>query len=138
MAEHRDQILVRATPGFLTAVDEWRREQADLPSRAEALRRLATIAMEPQADYADRRAGRHRPAGLGMDVPTWLIEQLDKRAATHSKTREEMALAFLVLGMHNFGASAAAAMVDAKKRSEKKLDDDFARPKPKRTRRNRI
>ena len=27
-------------PGWLAKIDDWRRQQADLPSRAEAIRRL--------------------------------------------------------------------------------------------------
>ncbi len=39
--EKRNQVLVRATPELLEQIDRWRRRQPDMPSRAEALRRLA-------------------------------------------------------------------------------------------------
>jgi hypothetical protein len=41
-----DQILVRVPPSMTEAVDAWRREQHDLPTRAEALRRLAATALK--------------------------------------------------------------------------------------------
>ncbi len=36
---------MRAGPGWLARVDEWRRSQPDLPSRAEAIRRLVEKAL---------------------------------------------------------------------------------------------
>ena len=37
---------MRADDDFLEKVDEWRRDQPDLPSRAEAIRRLVAIAVK--------------------------------------------------------------------------------------------
>lgn len=34
------QVVVRIQPGMLDALDEWRRKQKDLPTRAEAIRRF--------------------------------------------------------------------------------------------------
>jgi hypothetical protein len=34
-------IATRVQPGLLKQIDDWRRAQSDLPSRPEALRRLA-------------------------------------------------------------------------------------------------
>lgn len=39
------QIVVRTKPDLLDAIDRWRAAQADLPSRAEALRRFAANAL---------------------------------------------------------------------------------------------
>lgn len=43
------QIQMRASDEFIRTIDDWRREQSDLPPRAEAIRRLITmgIAAEP-------------------------------------------------------------------------------------------
>jgi hypothetical protein len=49
MAEKNDEeemtqrFELRITPSFLTIIDGWRRKQDDLPSRAEAIRRLVKI-----------------------------------------------------------------------------------------------
>jgi hypothetical protein len=37
---------MRVSEQFLRTVDDWRRSQTDLPSRAEAIRRLVTLATE--------------------------------------------------------------------------------------------
>jgi hypothetical protein len=39
-------LSIRLRPSQLEAIDEWRREQRDLPSRAEAIRRLLDKALE--------------------------------------------------------------------------------------------
>lgn len=36
---------MRADDDFLSLIDEWRRMEPDLPSRAEAIRRLVTFAI---------------------------------------------------------------------------------------------
>jgi hypothetical protein len=38
-------IQVRTQPDQLAAIDDWRRKQPDLPSRAEAIRRLVEQAL---------------------------------------------------------------------------------------------
>jgi hypothetical protein len=38
-------ISTRVQPDMLKRLDAWRREQPDLPSRPEALRRLADLAL---------------------------------------------------------------------------------------------
>ena len=38
-------LQMRVSPGYLKSVDEWRRQQPDLPSRSEAIRRLTAIAL---------------------------------------------------------------------------------------------
>jgi metal-responsive CopG/Arc/MetJ family transcriptional regulator len=41
-----EQVVVRLQPDLLSKIDKWRRNQLDLPSRAEAMRRLADKALE--------------------------------------------------------------------------------------------
>lgn len=38
-------VYVRLAMAHLTALDEWRRQQPDLPSRAEAIRRLMELGL---------------------------------------------------------------------------------------------
>lgn len=38
--EQSERFQMRVSPAFLRLVDDWRRKQPDLPSRAEAIRRL--------------------------------------------------------------------------------------------------
>lgn len=40
--------LVRMPPSMARLVDDWRREQVDLPTRAEAIRRLAAMALKAE------------------------------------------------------------------------------------------
>ena len=48
-----EPVLVRLKPSMAKLLDEWRRDQVDIPTRAEALRRLAAMALkeavEPKA-----------------------------------------------------------------------------------------
>jgi hypothetical protein len=39
-------VATRIQPGLLKQIDVWRREQPDLPSRPEALRRLAAKGLQ--------------------------------------------------------------------------------------------
>jgi hypothetical protein len=39
-------IGVRVQPALLSAIDDWRRQQADLPSRPEAIRRIVEQAFD--------------------------------------------------------------------------------------------
>lgn len=41
-----EPVLVRLQPDLAAPIDEWRREQADLPSRAEAIRRLVVKGLD--------------------------------------------------------------------------------------------
>ena len=36
---------MRASPEFMKILDDWRRQQPDLPGRAEAIRRLVDLAL---------------------------------------------------------------------------------------------
>lgn len=38
--EKTEMVTLRASPDFMALVDEWRRNQPDIPTRAEAIRRL--------------------------------------------------------------------------------------------------
>jgi len=47
MARNLDQLLqVRADRKFVEILDDWRRKQPDLPSRAEAIRRLVELGLK--------------------------------------------------------------------------------------------
>jgi hypothetical protein len=61
-AEHEKKIMGRPATGrkgkplqfyaeddFIAAVDEWRGQQAGVPGRSEALRRLTSLALESEA-----------------------------------------------------------------------------------------
>lgn len=41
-----ERLQMRVSPDFLAKVDEWRRTQADLPNRSEAIRRLVELALK--------------------------------------------------------------------------------------------
>jgi len=42
-----DRFEMRVSRDFSARVDDWRRTQPDLPSRAEAIRRLVDLALTP-------------------------------------------------------------------------------------------
>jgi hypothetical protein len=44
--EATERFQMRVAPSFLKAIDEWRRKQADLPTRSEAIRRLIATALK--------------------------------------------------------------------------------------------
>jgi metal-responsive CopG/Arc/MetJ family transcriptional regulator len=41
-----EQVVVRLQPDLLSKIDKWRRNQDDLPSRAEAMRRLVDQSLD--------------------------------------------------------------------------------------------
>jgi len=41
-----EPVLVRLKPSMAQLLDAWRRDQVDLPTRAEAIRRLAAMALK--------------------------------------------------------------------------------------------
>jgi hypothetical protein len=45
VAEKNERFEMRVPTSFLRAIDAWRRKQSDLPSRAEAIRRLVEQAL---------------------------------------------------------------------------------------------
>jgi hypothetical protein len=44
--EKAERFEMRVPASFLKVVDDWRRKQADLPSRAEAIRRLVELGLK--------------------------------------------------------------------------------------------
>jgi hypothetical protein len=46
-------VMVRLQSSLLEQIDVWRRAETDLPSRAEALRRLAGVGLKRKAAKAD-------------------------------------------------------------------------------------
>jgi hypothetical protein len=44
--EQTERFQMRVSPSFLRLIDEWRRKQPDLPSRAEAIRRLVAATLQ--------------------------------------------------------------------------------------------
>jgi hypothetical protein len=53
--EQTERFQMRVSPSFLRLIDEWRRKQPDLPSRAEAIRRLVQRGVS-----ASEKSGRRR------------------------------------------------------------------------------
>lgn len=45
-SEHTERVLFRTSPEWLAQLDNWRREQPDIPSRSEAIRRLVLQALD--------------------------------------------------------------------------------------------
>jgi hypothetical protein len=50
-----EPVLVRLKPSMAQLVDAWRRDQVDLPTRAEALRRLAAMALKDEKGAKERK-----------------------------------------------------------------------------------
>jgi hypothetical protein len=46
MDEKTERFEMRVPASFLKMVDDWRRKQPDLPSRAEAIRRLVELGLK--------------------------------------------------------------------------------------------
>jgi hypothetical protein len=55
-----EPVLVRLKPSMAQLVDAWRRDQVDLPTRAEAIRRLAAMALKSlkDAEKGEKPKGR--------------------------------------------------------------------------------
>ncbi len=45
--EKTQPFQMRASPEWLAMIDDWRRKQPDIPSRAEAIRRLVEKGLKP-------------------------------------------------------------------------------------------
>jgi hypothetical protein len=59
MALTHDKVFqMRATDEFLRRIDDWRRQQSALPSRAEAIRRLIEAGLRAEAAPAPKTAHR--------------------------------------------------------------------------------
>ena len=57
---HDKVFQMRATDEFLRRVDDWRRQQPELPSRAEAIRRLIEAGLRAETAPAPKAAGRKK------------------------------------------------------------------------------
>jgi hypothetical protein len=75
-------VHVRCSDEFLATLDAWRRRQADLPSRSEAIRRLVEEAFTHERPW---RAGPHKGAWTARAMAA---EELDRLGDT-SATEEE-------------------------------------------------
>jgi hypothetical protein len=62
MNEKPSALEMRLGASFLKTVDEWRRKQKDLPSRAEAIRRLVERGLANQAPARQLNKGAKRIA----------------------------------------------------------------------------
>jgi hypothetical protein len=58
MAAKNERFEMRVDPQMWARIDEWRRRQPDLPSRAEAIRRLVEAALGPKKRPLRGRKGR--------------------------------------------------------------------------------
>lgn len=47
--EKSERFQMRVAPSFWQAIDEWRRKQPDIPSRAEAIRQLVDAGLKAKA-----------------------------------------------------------------------------------------
>jgi hypothetical protein len=46
MTEQTERFEMRVTKAFLKSIDDWRRREEDLPTRAEAIRRLVEVGIK--------------------------------------------------------------------------------------------
>jgi metal-responsive CopG/Arc/MetJ family transcriptional regulator len=49
MDEKAERFEMRVTKSFLQSIDDWRRRQEDLPTRAEAIRRLVELGIRAKS-----------------------------------------------------------------------------------------
>ncbi len=52
-----ERLQMRVSPEFLRKIDDWRRGEADLPPRSEAIRRLVEMAIESTRPRSIKRRG---------------------------------------------------------------------------------
>ncbi|MFN0137848.1 MAG: hypothetical protein ACKVS9_17220 [Phycisphaerae bacterium] len=96
MAEHSNRFYVRCDPTFFTIIDDWRRNQSPIPSRARAIRELAmrgASADKYLATILKQTNDRLAQAGLmeaGQSddwyrrLQAWIVENLDFAARIDS------------------------------------------------------
>jgi metal-responsive CopG/Arc/MetJ family transcriptional regulator len=83
MEEKTERIEMRLNTSFLKTVDNWRRKQRDLPSRAEAIRRLAECGLASStATPPQLRKGSRRKAAEMADRE---IDRLGDQAVTNEE-----------------------------------------------------
>lgn len=68
--EKTETFNMRVSPAFLRMIDEWRRQQTDLPSRAEAIRRLVVLGLLPWQDIIEQLKDTLETARSEGRVPT--------------------------------------------------------------------
>jgi hypothetical protein len=93
MALTNDRVFqMRVTEEFLRSIDDWRRQQPDLPSRAEAIRRLteAGLGKAPvSAPPGGSNPGRARkPASAKTAAPRAKKPTAPDRKASPSSSKE--------------------------------------------------
>jgi metal-responsive CopG/Arc/MetJ family transcriptional regulator len=52
--EHTERLQMRVPRAFVEAVDGWRRQQSDLPSRSEAIRRLVLVGISSSKQVLEK------------------------------------------------------------------------------------
>ena len=59
-----ERFEMRATPDWIARVDDWRRSQPSIPSRAEAIRQLIDLVLvtDPTPGPHFTQGGNHEPA----------------------------------------------------------------------------
>jgi hypothetical protein len=79
---HDRQFQMRVSDEFVEKIDEWRRSQADIPGRAEAIRRLVSESLgkaSPLAEIGEQTAaGPHADVnldGVRRAIIAWAAEQ---------------------------------------------------------------
>ena len=77
---------MRASPEFLKSVDKWRAKQGDMPSRAEAIRRL--VEMSLKSDSAPKPARNVARSSRAAELAAKAIDKLGQPAAS-TKERDE-------------------------------------------------
>jgi hypothetical protein len=83
MEEKTERVEMRLDASFLKTVDNWRRNQRDLPSRAEAIRRLAERGLASStASPPQLRKGSRRKAAEMADRE---IDPLGDQAVTNEE-----------------------------------------------------
>jgi hypothetical protein len=65
MAPKTERFELRLEPKMIKRIDDWRRQQSDLPPRAEAMRRLVELGL-PAAHPARRRGKKIGPKASEM------------------------------------------------------------------------
>lgn len=85
---------IRVAPAFLTKIDEWRRTQADIPGRAEAMRRLVVMGL--QQEVIEQKAADLMSDGSTLNLTdnqaSLLTELLSHIIATASVGKGEQPL----------------------------------------------
>jgi len=71
---HDKVFQMRATDEFLRRIDDWRREQPDIPSRAESIRRLVETALGPERARVVGTDVRSLAREYGSEAPDTLRE----------------------------------------------------------------